>query len=136
MQFTLLVVTLGAAAAMQLPPPCGTALRVGTVASPRAAVNGCDRGADDDDERLDPSVDIPEGASLEDIRPKGPGALLSGLPWWAPLAIGWLLAPNVLPPDMLPDDIFAAPTAREERQLLREERAIVSDSVERELYGR
>mgnify|MGYP001189255596 CR=1 FL=1 len=91
-----------------------------------------------EDEKRDPTVDIPEGASLKDMPPKGPGAILSGLPWWFPLAIGWFLAPAV--PASPLQDIFAAPTAQQEKQLLREERAVIADPVrekalERELYG-
>ena len=104
--------------------------------------------ADDDDAEEnsgDEQQDMPakgplaeenSGDEQQDMRAKGPLALLSGLPWWFPVAIGWLLAPQVVPEGMLPDDIFAAPTAQQERTMLRDERSLASDMVERELYGR
>ena len=87
-----------------------------------------------EDEDFDATVDIPEGAKLEDIRPKGISSLLQGLPWWFPLAVGWILAPALPESPLAQMDIFTAPTAQQERQILREERALVSDRIEAELY--
>jgi hypothetical protein len=86
--------------------------------------------------------------------PKGGllAGLLGGLPWWFPLAIGWLIAPNFgldggaggdgpVPTTVVPEDIFSPPTVRQERQILREERSVFQDReenirLEQELYGR
>ena len=100
-------------------------LRAATAGVARVAVLACGEQDPNNDEN-------PE--SLEEIRPKGPMAILSGLPWWFPLAVGWLLAPQVMPEGTM-DNIFAAPTARESRNMLRDERALASDRVEKELYG-
>lgn len=94
----------------------------------------CDRRRDPGDDGFDPTVDIPTNATLADLQPKGIGGILSGLPWWFPLAIGWFLAPNL--GVQLPEDIFRAPTAAQERQILRDERSMFSDELERELYGK
>ena len=92
------------------------------------------RSPGDDD--FDPTIDIPSNATLSDLRPAGPGAILSGLPWWAPLAIGWFLAPALPESPLTGMDIFAAPTAQQERQIRLEERSLVSDRIEKELYGK
>ena len=96
------------------------------------AVDDRQRSPGDDD--YDPTIDSPDDALLEDLRPKGPMAILSGLPWWFPLAIGWFLAP-ALPTSPL-NDIFSTPTPQQERQILREERSMFSDQLENELYGK
>lgn len=96
-----------------------------------------ERGPQPGDDDFDPTVDIPTNATAADLRPGGIGGVLSGLPVWFPFAIGWFLAPQMgVEMPSMPSDIFAAPTAQQERQILREERSIVSDRVERELYGR
>lgn len=85
---------------------------------------------------FDPTVDIPDGGTPGSLRPKGPGGILAGLPWWFPFALGWLLAPS-LPQSPLADlDIFSAPTTQQEKQILRDERSIISQGVQDELYGR
>ena len=94
-----------------------------------------DRQRNPDDEDYDSTIDIPANATVKDLI-KGPGAILSGLPWWAPLAIGWFLAPAMPESPLTGIDIFAAPTARQERQIRLEERSLVSDRVEMELYGK
>ena len=72
----------------------------------------------------------------KDAQPKGPGAILAGLPWWFPIAIGWALAPQFgVQPPALPDNIFAAPTARQERQILKDEASMFSQEVVQDLYG-
>ena len=94
-----------------------------------------DRNRNPDDPDFDPTVDIPDGGTPGSLRPKGPGGILAGLPWWFPFALGWLLAPS-LPQSPLADlDIFSAPTTQQEKQILRDERSIISQGVQDELYG-
>ena len=97
----------------------------------------------------------PSPANGKDGQPDKPkvgllAGLLGGLPWWFPLAIGWVLAPNLglngggdnsLPTTVVPEDIFSPPTVRQERQILREERSVFQDrqeniKLEQELYGK
>ena len=78
------------------------------------------------------------------LLPKGPGDILASLPWWFPIALGWILAPDIFglggqTPPSLPDDIFSGSeglTAREERQLLREEASMFSEETVKDLYGK
>ena len=131
----VLVVGLSSSEAFHVAAPAAAMQKVASVRSvPIPAMNDRKRTPDDPD--FDPTVDIPDGATPESLRPKGPGGILAGLPWWFPLALGWLLAPG-LPQSPLADiDIFKAPTAQQERQILREERAIISEQVKDDLYGR
>ena len=89
------------------------------------------------EEKLD-ALDGPgPSPTLEELRPKGPGEILGGLPWWAPIALGWILAPQLgLGTPTLPDNIFAPPTEQQQRQMLREERSLVSPNIQSQLYGR
>jgi len=89
-------------------------------------------GPDASPEKLQPT-----GANNDEPQPVGFGGLLGGLPWWFPIAIGWFLAPQLFgTPSAIPDNIFSPPSEQQERQMLREERSLVSPNVQRELYGR
>ena len=89
------------------------------------------------EEKLD-ALDGPgPSPTLEELRPKGFGEILGGLPWWTPIALGWILAPQLgFGTPTLPDNIFAPPTEQQQRQMLREERSLVSPDIQKELYGR
>ena len=55
------------------------------------------------------------------------------------MAIGWFLAPAL--PDSPINDIFQQPTVQQERQILRDERAVIGapqieKALEKELYSR